>query len=933
MPSIIALDLETTGLNPETDAIIEIGAVRFSGRRIEEEFSTLVNPARHIPTAITQLTGINDEMVRNAPSVAKVLPSLVDFIGNDVILGHNIGFDLSFLRRHKILLENESMDTYDMAAVLLPASSRYSLGALAISQGVLYAESHRALEDARTTAKLYAVLYEKCLQLPIDLVAEFVRLSEPFDWGAFLPFQQALRTLSKNPVGPRQVKDRERGPLFPASADLFHAPLTPRDPPIPLDVDEMAALLEYGGPFSRFFENYESRTQQVEMIRAVSQALDGSIHLMVEAGTGTGKSFAYLVPSAMWALQNNQRVVISTNTINLQDQLIKKDIPDLKNALGLEVRAIVLKGRSNYLCPRRLEALRHHGPANAEEMRVLAKILVWLEQGGSGDRNEINLTGPIEREIWRRLSAEDEGCKAEVCTGRMGGTCPYFQVHQAAESAHIIVVNHALLLADVATGSRVLPDYQYLVVDEAHHMESATTNALSYRLTQPDLVRLMRELGGISSGTLGQLAGLLKEILPPSDFALAHQLITRATDLAFRLSHDFGNFFQEVEQFLLDRREGNAISQYGQQERIIPSTRKQQIWENVEIAWTTADDTLKLLLTLLTQLYKSVTEIKLPGIPDEMEDLQGELSNHYRRLAEMQTHLNGMVNDPNPNFIYWVEVNGNRNQLSIQIAPLHIGPLMEQYLWHEKSCVIMTSATLTAEGRFDYMRSRLNADEAEELFLGSPFDYESSAMLYLANDIPEPSDRVNYQKMVERTLINLSKATGGRLLALFTSYAQLKQTSQAINPYLSDAGISVFEQGEGASANTLLESFKTTEKAVLLGTRAFWEGVDVPGDALSVLVIVKLPFDVPSDPIIAARSETFEDPFNEYSLPEAILRFRQGFGRLIRTQGDRGIVVILDRRIMTKFYGKAFIDSLPECTVKMDSINRLPDTAARWLNL
>ena len=250
-----------------------------------------------------------------------------------------------------------------------------------------------------------------------------------------------------------------------------------------------------------------------------------------------------------------------------------------------------------------------------------------------------------------------------------------------------------------------------------------------------------------------------------------------------------------------------------------------------------------------------------------------------------------------------------------------------------KTSVILTSATLTANGEFDYLRNRLNADEAADLVVGSPFDYESATLVYIANDIPEPVDANGHQRAVESTLIRLGKATNGRMLVLFTSYAQLKRTSQAIGPALGDAGISVYEQGEGASAATLLDIFRESEKAVLLGTRAFWEGVDVPGEALSVLAIVKLPFDVPSDPIVAARSETFEDPFNEYSLPEAILRFRQGFGRLIRTQSDRGVVAILDRRVLSKKYGRLFLESLPECTVKQGPAAEIPRLAQQWLNL
>jgi DNA polymerase-3 subunit epsilon/ATP-dependent DNA helicase DinG len=709
-------------------------------------------------------------------------------------------------------------------------------------------------------------------------------------------------------------------------------PLMPVEIPVPLDGDEIASLLEYGGPFAGYFENYEYRQQQVEMLRAVSAALSIGQHLMVEAGTGTGKSFAYLVPAAIFAIQNNTRVVISTNTINLQDQLIKKDIPDLSEALQIDLRAAVLKGRSNYLCPRRLESVRQRGPGSVDELRVLCKVLVWLQSSDSGDRNEINLNGPVERDMWMRVSAEDEGCKAEVCMERTGGTCPFYRARQAAQNSHLLIVNHALLLADVATGSKVLPDYDYLIIDEAHHIEAATTSALSYRATQSDLIRLLREMGGSSAGILSRMLRQMQGLLRPSDLAAFHQQIDRATDLLFRLEHGYQAFFRSIEDFLAECRDGRPVGAYGQQERILDSSRTLPAWTEVEIAWDTVHEAATLLLNLLAEVYKYCGDLREES-DEELEDALENLSSAYRRLAEADTSLHGFVAQPQEGMIYWAEISPNSNLISLQIAPLNVGPLMEQFIWHEKTSVILTSATLTANEGFDYIRNRLNADEADELLLGSPFDYETSALLYLANDIPEPADANGYQRGVESTLVRLAKATGGRMLVLFTSYAQLKRTSQNISGPLGEAGITVYEQGEGASANTLLENFREADKAVLLGTRSFWEGVDIPGEALSVLVIVKLPFDVPSDPIIAARSETFEDAFNEYQLPEAILRFRQGFGRLIRTQSDRGIVAILDRRILTKRYGKLFIESLPACKVVVRSVQELPATAARWLNL
>lgn len=933
MTSIVALDVETTGLDPQKDAIIEIGAVRFNGKRVEERFSQLINPGRPIPSLITQLTGITNDMVRNQPTMGAIIHSLVDFIGDSPILGHRIQFDLGFLKKWQKFPYNPVIDTYELASVLMPTASRYGLASLCQQLGIFSTEPfHRAFNDAEMTSQVYLRLVDKAFELPRNLIEEFVRMSEPVDWEASWVFQQILKHQAFQPIrisreayiyGTRYQNTLLLSP---------EKPLEPNEEVHPLNEDELAAILEYGGQFSEYFNGFEQRLQQIQMLKAVTHALSNSQHLLVEAGTGVGKSFAYLIPAAMWAYQNHHRVVISTNTINLQDQLIRKDIPDLCAAINLDLRAAVLKGRSNYLCPRRFEALINRGPVNAEEMRVVAKVMVWMYQEGSGDRNEINLNGPVEREIYYRISAEDEGCRTDVCVERTGGRCPFYIARQQAQSAHIIVINHALLLADVATRNKVLPEFKYLILDEGHQLEAATTNALGYEVTQNDVSRILRELGGISSGTLGWMLTSLRDYLKPSDFALFDKSIRRANDLSIRLEHDFQEFYFAIDEFLYQQREGRSINSYGQQERIISAVRTLPYWETIEVKWDDVNETLSLLLELLGEIFKAFGEI-VQKDTQQFEDTQSRLGWAINLLIELQNRLKKMVADPDKNEIYWIEMNSESAPISIKIAPLEVGPLMEEFLWHEKESVILTSATLTTHGEFDYLRQRLRAEDAEELALGSPFDYETSALLYYANDIAEPNDASNYQRQVEQTIIRLARTTQGKMLVLFTSYSQLKKTSQSIGPALAKDDIQIYEQGEGASANALLESFRTSDKAVLLGTRAFWEGVDVPGEALSVLVIVKLPFDVPSDPIIAARSEMYEDPFNEYQLPEAILRFRQGFGRLIRTQTDRGVVVILDKRILTKRYGRLFRESLPECTVKQGSLDLLPSEAARWLNL
>lgn len=934
MTSLVAFDLETTGLDPQRDKIIEIGAVKFDGTRILDTYQTLVNPQRAISPEITQLTSITNEMVRSAPLIEETRDEFAAFLGNDPLLGHNISFDLSFLRSNRFVLVNEEVDTYDLASVLMPTASRYNLGSLVEilkikTQGL---QSHRALDDARMTVEAFLRFVQMGDELPLELVREIVDQGKGLNWGGKWFFNQLLKQRIHEPVQAKKVRQEDYGVLFGSLEELALPPLKPKAVLESLNEDEVAAHLEPGGTFSRFMNQFESRSQQIEMARMVANAFNNSQHFMVEAGTGTGKSFAYLVPAALWAIHNQTRVLISTNTINLQDQLIKKDIPDTQQALGLDLRATVLKGRSNYLCPRRLEGLRFRGPRSREEMRMLAKVLVWLHQGGSGDRGELNLNGGLEWETWSKLSAEDETCGAEACMNRLGGVCPYFRARQSALRAHIIVVNHALLLADVVTENRVLPDYDYLIIDEAHHLEDASTSALSYKVSNKDVKRSFEELGSPKTGALGNVTAGLQSRVSEEQFSAYHEVLEEITDLAFRADHEFDRVFDSMQTFMEDMREGKEVSEYGQRVRVELSTTRQPIWSQIEMCWQNASTTLESMLNDLSRLIREISDLDFAQELEVNEDLT-ELARLTRRFQETLTNFSSLIYEPEPSNVYWLEIEPRSERFSVNMAPLHIGPLMEKYLWNEKQSVILTSATLTTSGDFDYLRNRLNAETADELLLGSPFDFETSTLLYLPIDMPEPIDRSQYQLWVERTLLRLAKATGGRMLVLFTSYKQLRLTSRSITPLLNKDHIQVFEQGEGPSSNALLETFRAAERAVLLGTRSFWEGVDVPGQALSVLVIVRLPFDVPSDPIITARSETFENPFQEYQLPEAILRFRQGFGRLIRTKSDRGVVTVLDSRILNKQYGQLFLNSLPPCTQKRGPVEELPAVAARWLDL
>ncbi|NIS80047.1 MAG: DEAD/DEAH box helicase family protein [Anaerolineales bacterium] len=927
MQTLLALDLETTGLNPDRDTIIEIGAVRFRGTRVEEEWSTLVNPGRPLDPTIKALTGISDEMLANAPRLNQILGEFRDFVGDLPVLGHNVRFDLSFLHPRGLLQNNPTLDTFDIASVLLPTAGRYSLGSLASALAIPVRTSHRALQDAQTTRLIFMRLYERALELPREVIEEVSIAGAEIEWGAGWLFDLVLEQF-ESVESSTELPRKKLSFLF-TPPRSHPEPLSPREHPEPLDVEEIAAILEPGGSFAKKFPAYEHRPQQITMTRAITEALSKSRHLLVEAGTGTGKSMAYLVPALAWAASNGERVVVSTNTINLQDQLIHKDIPDLCETLGVAYRAAVLKGRSNYLCPRRLESMRQLGPRTAEEIRLLAKMLVWLHNGGTGDRSEINLSSR-ELAVWSSFSAEGEDCSADACLEHVDGACPYFKAHLLAENAHVVVVNHALLLADIATGNRVIPEYRYLIVDEAHHLESATTRGLSFRVSQREVLYLLRDLGSHNSGLLGQILDMARKEFPGNDLSSAEEIMRSVSEKLKDCTQLANSLFDVLSEFLSVQREGKPVGPYGQRIRILPASRTLPKWSDVEIAWEGMRNPLASIVDSVSGFSESLDDV---ASSVSAENLATAVRISLRNLEEIYTNLDHMIFEPDPQTIYWIETRFGSNELLFHAAPLDVGPLIERFLWHEKEAIVMTSATLTVGGEFEYIQERLNGEDADVLALGSPFDFETSTLLYLIDDIPEPTDRKGYQRAVEKALTMLCRATRGRTLALFTSNAQLYQTARAIAAPLGREGIEVFEQTSGASRHALLERFRTTEQAVLLGTRSYWEGVDVPGEALSVLVIVRLPFDVPDDPIIAARAETFESPFQDYNLPEAVLRFRQGFGRLIRTQYDRGIVVILDRRVLSKSYGSAFLDSIPRCTLRKDPLADLPAAATRWLGI
>jgi ATP-dependent DNA helicase DinG len=934
-PTYVAVDVETTGFDSSRDAIIEVAAVTFQGQDILEEFSTLIYPQRDIPAEITRLTGITNAMVQDAPTISMVRSQLRPILGNLPLVGHNVSFDLSFLNEARLGIGNRRVDTLTLASILIPEAGRYGLESLAdflllpLPDG---RQAHRAREDAELTVELFLALRERALQIPLAQLDEIVQAGQNLGWPETLFFEEVLAEKARHAFTGAELRKTGRLPKLFSPPKLDGRAVVPNEEPLPLDVDLLAGMLQPGGNFNQVFEGFEYRPQQQEMMMAVAETFNMGDHLLVEAGTGTGKSVGYLLPAAFWSVYNGRRVVISTNTINLQDQLIHKDIPELQKCLPFEVRAAVRKGRSNYLCTRLFQQLRRRGPSSADEMILYARILLWLPTTETGDVAEIPLRTPGERLAWSRLNGENAVCTGDQCAAER---CPLYMARQRAEQAHILIVNHALLLADVSLENMVLPPFDDLIVDEAHHLESAVTSGLSFSADRRFLETVLKEITSERSGLLADVLRRLATSVPGHARekldSFANQMRHEAQLAIARLDE----LFAMLDYFLTDHLQARA--QFAQTIRVTSALRAQPGYDEVEISW----DNLSKHLQVITRDFDRLADV-LDGIAvqheiEDEDELRAALLTNGRALEDARKNLDQIISAPREEMIYWIEV--FKDRVSLHAAPLHVGPLVESHIFAEKETVVLTSATLRTadpgsygEANFDYIRNRLYAGHANELAVGSPFDYENSTLVYLSSDIPEPN-QPGYQQYVEEAILDVARTLNGRTMVLFTSYAQLRQTARAIESLLHASGIETLAQEQGASRQQLLKRFKDPgSKSVLLGTRSFWEGVDVPGPALQALVIPRLPFDVPSDPIFAARSETFENPFYEYSIPEAVLRFRQGFGRLIRRKSDQGVVIVLDKRVLTKRYGQSFLEALPPSTILRQRNNRVGEITLRWLN-
>ncbi|MCZ6468547.1 MAG: DEAD/DEAH box helicase family protein [Candidatus Dadabacteria bacterium] len=706
----------------------------------------------------------------------------------------------------------------------------------------------------------------------------------------------------------------------------------------PLDIElTKKALLPDGRVSEVMGDKYELRDEQIRMLESVASSFNDNLISLIEAGTGTGKTLSYLIPAVNWALKNGERVVISTNTINLQEQLIDKDIPLLYSAFEDDFSYSLVKGMRNYLCLLRAETIQEglFEMVDDDEVDSINSILDWAKVTDDGSLSDLNFTPPDS--VWDKVSAESDSCLRARCPHY--SRCFFYKSRREIAASQLLVVNHHLLFSDLAikgasesSDAGILPPFKRVILDEAHHLNDTATSHFGMRATKFGIIRVLRRLkrkskGGQGKGLIYFTASLATKLVKMYRKGIINDLLRKVEDLLSTkvdtVEQYVGDSFDALYTFCLpivQEKDG------GKEEinlRITEDITEREGWGKIDKKFSL----LRIRLKELHEEIKAITDILIDyEVESDIAKLIVEFKGVENKLDYYSDVISTFLSTEEDGFVRWVEGRMGRGGIlsGLGLSPLDISSTLKERLYSKCDTVVMTSATMAVDKSFGFLKSGLGLEDeqrVQELILPSPFNYEEQLLLTIPDDIPEPGN-VGYSDAISDLITKAVKASNGNALILFTSYTLLETVYKNIYGELEDDGILTLKQG-AFPRGKLLDKFRIEDNSVLFATDSFWEGVDVPGDALKLVVITRLPFRVPTEPIIEARVEYMENQglnsFTDYSVPVAVLKFKQGFGRLIRTKTDKGAVLVLDKRLISKFYGKFFLNSLPDCTRLVDS--------------
>jgi predicted DnaQ family exonuclease/DinG family helicase len=816
----VIVDLETTGQAPEINEIIEIGAVlvekKNSKLKVTKKMQSLLRPYGEIPPVITTITGIDDSMVEKAPRFQDVAEKFLKFLGDAVFVAHNAVFDLRMLnialKRYAFAeITNPVIDTQDLLSIAYPTITSHRLADVIEVLNIKVKDRHRALADAEATAKVLIDTLCKIKKLPLEILYQMNRLLNGIDdplaeiFGGF----QREKLVRADPAELSEVADWKKHLLV--KEKFRKSKYLPKEDPEPLALEKIEEYFGPEGLLKEIFPAYECREQQTAMAKTILRCFNEQQHALVEAGTGTGKTMAYLLPALLWIKENGGPIVVSTRTKNLQDQLINKDLPAIERLFNkAKFQYTVLKGRPNYVCLRRVELLFQQYKKNQTRNILPALgLLTWLTETKDGDLSELHSS--LEKRFGRGIHSDYYSCDNEKCGNYR--TCFLQHIRRQARYSDLVIANHALVLTELSGSASLLPPYQRIILDEAHTMEDAVTEAFSVSLSLSpflDELKSIEHLGG------------QKEKLKLSEF----------------LRNDIREFFE----FL------SGLETRGPEETKLllgELAKNDEVWTALNLSLSALQKNFKKYFSKLEEADQKTEE--------DSENKLSELKAAVKALEEKWNTLQKVFNGCE-NFTAWLRFSRAKPPYNVfaEMAPIDIGDIVQKSLFIQKESVIMASATLTVNKNFNYFKQRFGItpdieDNFSFLALGSPFNYREKMLLALPDDLSTISVENTSVVSIAEYLFNLFEIFSGRTMVLFTSYRLMEKVYSIVRPLAQDIGISVLCQGTHGSRNALLSRFKSTAKTVLFGTSSFWEGVDVAGDMLSCVVIVKLPFAVPTE--------------------------------------------------------------------------------------